>query len=137
MKFKMILIATMLGLASVAQAQSSVDSATATVSSSTTTTTSSTTTASTTASTTSSTTSSTTTTTTTTTSAPSTKTVPNVVGMYEASAVSAIQSAGLNASVSYDYNGNAFNDGTVKSQSPSGGTTVNAGSTVSIVVWIY
>lgn len=68
---------------------------------------------------------------------PTTVTVPNVLGMLEANAVSAIQSAGLNASVSYDYNGNAFNDGTVKSQSPSGGSQVSSGFTVAIVVWIY
>ena len=79
----------------------------------------------------------TTTTTTTTTAAPSTVTVPSVVGTLEASAISAIQAQGLVASVSYDYGGNFSNDGTVKSQSPAGGTTVNVGSTVSIVVWIF
>jgi serine/threonine-protein kinase len=53
--------------------------------------------------------------------------------MGEASARSAISGAGLNPAVSYAYS-NSVAKGIVISQSPLGGTTVNAGSSVSISV---
>jgi len=59
--------------------------------------------------------------------------VPSVVGMGEASARSSISGAGLNPAVSYAYS-NSVAKGIVISQSPLGGTTVNAGSSVSISV---
>jgi beta-lactam-binding protein with PASTA domain len=69
--------------------------------------------------------------------APVLKTVPNVVGMTEANAKTAITNAGLNWSVSYQnqsYNGQAT-AGTVASQNPTNPQQVQPGSTVSIVVW--
>jgi penicillin-binding protein 1A len=59
--------------------------------------------------------------------------VPSVLGMGEANARSAISGAGLNPAVSYAYS-NSVAKGIVISQSPLGGTTVNAGSSVSISV---
>jgi len=64
-------------------------------------------------------------------------TVGNYVGSARTTAVSNIQNLGLNASVTYQnqtYNGQATAD-TVASQSPSNGTRLALGSTVSIVVW--
>jgi beta-lactam-binding protein with PASTA domain len=64
-------------------------------------------------------------------------TVGNYVGSYRTTAVSNIQALGLNASVTYQnqtFNGQATAD-TVASQSPSSGTRLASGSTVSIVVW--
>lgn len=64
-------------------------------------------------------------------------TVPSVVGQTQSTAQTNITNAGLNYSVSYQnqtYNGQAT-AGTVASQSPTGGSKVNPGSTVSIVVW--
>lgn len=60
-------------------------------------------------------------------------TVPGVVGMSESQATAAIQAAGLHPAVSYSYS-DSVAKGTVISQSPLGGTSVNAGSTVSISV---
>ncbi|MDY6795388.1 MAG: PBP1A family penicillin-binding protein [Actinomycetota bacterium] len=59
--------------------------------------------------------------------------VPSVVGMSESGARSAIQATGLSPSVSYAYSSSVAK-GTVISQSPLGGTTVNSGSAVSISV---
>ena len=59
--------------------------------------------------------------------------VPSVVGMGESGAVAAIKNAGLNPAVSYAYSG-TMPSGTVISQSPLGGTSVNAGSSISITV---
>jgi beta-lactam-binding protein with PASTA domain len=65
-------------------------------------------------------------------------TVPNVTGQSQSSAVSSIQSAGLVASVSYTSSGaNSGNNGTVASQSPTGGTSVSSGSTVFITVYSF
>ena len=64
-------------------------------------------------------------------------TVGNYVGQARTTAVSNIQALGLNASVSYQnqtFNGQATAD-TVASQSPSSGTRLATGGTVSIVVW--
>jgi beta-lactam-binding protein with PASTA domain len=64
-------------------------------------------------------------------------TVGNYVGQARTTAVSNIQALGLNASVTYQnqtFNGQATAD-TVASQSPSSGTRLASGSTVSIVVW--
>lgn len=60
-------------------------------------------------------------------------TVPPVTGMSESQASSAIRSAGLNPTVNYSYSSTAPK-GTVIGQSPLGGTSVAAGSTVSINV---
>jgi beta-lactam-binding protein with PASTA domain len=60
--------------------------------------------------------------------------VPGVVGMEEAKAIAAIVAVdGLAASVTYEYN-NTIPAGTVISQSPDGGTVVDVGTTVNIVV---
>jgi beta-lactam-binding protein with PASTA domain len=64
-------------------------------------------------------------------------TVGNYVGSARTTAVSNIQALGLNASVTYQNqssNGQATAD-TVASQSPTNGTRLASGSTVSIVVW--
>ena len=64
-------------------------------------------------------------------------TVGSYVGLARTTAVSNIQSLGLNASVTYQnqsFNGQATAD-TVASQSPPSGTRLASGSTVSIVVW--
>jgi beta-lactam-binding protein with PASTA domain len=64
-------------------------------------------------------------------------TVGNYVGSARTTAVSNIQSIGLNPSVTYQnqsYSGQATAD-TVASQSPANGTRLASGSTVSIVVW--
>jgi hypothetical protein len=60
-------------------------------------------------------------------------TVPDVVGMTEAAARTAIEAADLKVEVSYECNG-AVPIGTVISQDPEGGTVVNVGSTVAIAV---
>jgi membrane peptidoglycan carboxypeptidase len=59
--------------------------------------------------------------------------VPSVVGMGEAEARQVVAGAGLTASVSYQYSSSAAS-GTVISQSPLGGSTVDSGSTVYLVV---
>jgi len=60
--------------------------------------------------------------------------VPNVVGQSEASAVSTIEAIGyLVASVTYQYH-NTIPASIVISQDPSGGTPVDTGSTVNLVV---
>jgi len=60
--------------------------------------------------------------------------VPGVVGLSEAEAVAAIESVdGLTASVSYEYS-NTIPADTVMSQEPAGGTSVDVGTTVYIVV---
>ena len=64
-------------------------------------------------------------------------TVGSYVGQARTTAVSNIQALGLNASVTYQnqsFSGQAVAD-TVASQSPSSGTRLASGSTVSIVVW--
>jgi len=64
-------------------------------------------------------------------------TVGSYVGTARTTAVINIQNLGLNASVTYQnqtYNGQATAD-TVASQSPSNGTRLASGSTVSLVVW--
>ena len=64
-------------------------------------------------------------------------TVPNVVGQSESTARTLIQNVGLQPSVSYQnqtFNGQAT-AGTVASQSPTSGTRLTSGSSVSIVVW--
>jgi large repetitive protein len=65
-------------------------------------------------------------------------TVPNVVGQSQSTAVTSIQNAGLVASVSYTSSGaNSGNNGTVASQSPTGGTSVSSGSTVFITIYSF
>ncbi len=59
--------------------------------------------------------------------------VPGVTGLSEANAVAAIRAAGLNPVVSYAYS-SVITRGIAISQSPLAGTTVNAGSSVSITV---
>jgi len=64
-------------------------------------------------------------------------TVPSVVGSTQSSAQTSISNVGLNYSTTFQnqtYNGQAT-AGTVASQSPSGGTKLAQGGTVSIVVW--
>ena len=64
-------------------------------------------------------------------------TVPSVVGSTQSSAQTSIQKVGLNYSTTFQnqtYNGQAT-AGTVASQSPSSGTRLASGGTVSIVVW--
>lgn len=69
---------------------------------------------------------------------PASTTVPNVIGQAQSTAVSNIQNAGLVASVSTTSSGaTSGNNGTVASQSPSGGSSVSQGSTVSITVFSY
>ena len=63
--------------------------------------------------------------------------VPSVVGQTKSSAETTISNLGLNYSTTYQnqtYSGQAT-AGTVYIQSPSGGTRLASGSTVSIVVW--
>ncbi len=60
-------------------------------------------------------------------------TVPDVVGMSDDSAQSAIKNAGLNVTATYQYNDDV-ESGRVVSQSVSGGTQVSPGTTVNIVV---
>jgi beta-lactam-binding protein with PASTA domain len=66
-------------------------------------------------------------------SPPPSTTVPDVVGMTQASAESTIAGASLNSSVSTDYS-ETVPAGSVISQSIAGGTTVNQGTTIGIVV---
>jgi beta-lactam-binding protein with PASTA domain len=64
-------------------------------------------------------------------------TVPSVVGSTQSSAQTSISNVGLNYSTTFQnqtYNGQAT-AGTVASQSPSSGTRLASGGTVSIVVW--
>jgi hypothetical protein len=69
---------------------------------------------------------------------PTTTTVPNVVGQTESNARNAITNATLVPSVTYTSTGATLeNNGTVASQNPTGGTTVNLNSTVSIVVYQF
>lgn len=69
---------------------------------------------------------------------PSTTTVPDVVGDTESTASTTITNVNLVPSVSYTNVGaTEGNNGTVKSQSPAAGTTVNLNTTVSIVVYQY
>lgn len=69
---------------------------------------------------------------------PPTGTVPNVIGQTLNDAAALIQSAGFSPSGSTTTSGaNSSNNGTVASQSPSGGTTANLDSTVSFVVYNY
>lgn len=62
--------------------------------------------------------------------------VPPVEGLTQGAAESAISSAGLVPSVSTQSTADVTKWNTVKSQSPSAGTMVSEGSTVSIVVWV-
>ena len=65
-------------------------------------------------------------------------TVPNVIGQNQSTAVNNIQSAGLSASTQPDEAGaTSSNNGTVKSQSPSGGSSVASGSNVTLTVYNY
>lgn len=59
--------------------------------------------------------------------------VPGVTGLSEGNAVGAIRAAGLNPAVNYAYS-SVVAKGIVISQSPLAGTSVNAGSSVSITV---
>ena len=61
--------------------------------------------------------------------------VPTVTGMQQAAAENLITSAGLVPSVTTEPAPNPGQAGKVKSQDPAGGTQVEVGSTVSIVVW--
>ncbi len=60
-------------------------------------------------------------------------TVPDVVGMSDDSAQSAIKNAGLSVTATYQYN-DSVESGKVVSQSVSGGTQVSPGTTINIVV---
>ena len=60
--------------------------------------------------------------------------VPNVVGDTQADAATALQGAGLQANFVTVPVSKRSQDGIVQSQDPSGGTTVNQGSTVTVVV---
>lgn len=62
--------------------------------------------------------------------------VPNVEGMSQAQAESLISSRGLVPQTTTQSTADATKWDKVKSQSPAGGTMVNEGSTVSIVVWV-
>jgi beta-lactam-binding protein with PASTA domain/predicted Ser/Thr protein kinase len=64
-------------------------------------------------------------------------TVPNVVGDTQAQAASALSSAGLQANFVTVPVSKRNQDGVVQSQDPSGGSTVNQGSTVTVVVGQY
>jgi hypothetical protein len=69
---------------------------------------------------------------------PTTTTVPNVVGQTETNARNAITNASLVPSVTYTTTGATLgNNGTVASQNPTSGTTVNLNSTVNIVVYQF
>lgn len=59
-------------------------------------------------------------------------TVPNVVGLTQANAESAITAVGLVASATLEYS--TENAGTVFFQAPAGGTVAEAGSTVNVKV---
>lgn len=70
-----------------------------------------------------------------TTSPPSTVAVPNVNGLFEATAVSNVQNAGLNPVVEYsDVTSNLPENGQVIGQQPSPGTQVTPGTTVFMTV---
>jgi hypothetical protein len=60
--------------------------------------------------------------------------VPDVVGLAEAAAVAAIEGLGLVASASTTYTDCSQDAGNVTSQLPTGGTMVDPGETVDIVV---
>lgn len=63
-------------------------------------------------------------------------TVPNVVGLSQSAAQSALAAAGLDYETTTTETGaNSGNDGKVKTQSPAAGTSVNAESTVDLVVY--
>jgi hypothetical protein len=68
-------------------------------------------------------------------------TVPNVVGVLQATAESTIEDADLvvGTVTTADNDGGATeaNDGTVKSQSPAAGTVVNEGTDVDLVVYAW
>jgi serine/threonine-protein kinase len=70
-------------------------------------------------------------------SGPSTVTVPDVVGDTQAQAVSTLQSASLNPVVFCQSTSQQSQNGLVQSQNPSGGKTVQTGSTVNITVASY
>lgn len=64
--------------------------------------------------------------------------VPNVVGMTEAQAITALTNAGFNHSSSTSSSGaTSGNNGKIKSQSPAGGESAQEGSYVSIVKYNY
>ncbi len=71
---------------------------------------------------------------------PSTTTVPDVVGMGQAEATGRLRQAGLDVAVAFEQEcdpadpGCDYRQGVVWSQSPGGGTEVDDGSTVTIVV---
>jgi serine/threonine-protein kinase len=64
-------------------------------------------------------------------------TVPNVVGETQAQAASSLSSAGLQANFVTVPVSKRSQDGVVQSQDPAGGSTVNQGSTVTVVVGQY
>lgn len=68
---------------------------------------------------------------------PSTVSVPGVTGLTSASAMNIILNAGLNPSGSYQDTNNSSLENIVLSQSPTGGTQVNPGSTVSYTIGNY
>lgn len=69
---------------------------------------------------------------------PPTASVPNVVGQTQAAATTSLQNAGFVVSIATTSVGaNSSNNGTVSSQSPSGGSTANLGSTVTITVFTF
>lgn len=71
-------------------------------------------------------------------SAPTTTTVPNIVGATEDSAEAATLAAGLGVTFTQTTSGaTKLNHGTVKSQSPAAGTTVSLGSTVTAEVYLF
>jgi beta-lactam-binding protein with PASTA domain len=62
-------------------------------------------------------------------------TVPNVVGLNQGQAASALHRAGFGVSVSYATTSSRSLSGTVKAQSPGSGTQADRGATVLIVVY--
>jgi beta-lactam-binding protein with PASTA domain len=66
-------------------------------------------------------------------------TMPNVVGLSESAAAGAINSAGLlyEFTTETSVGATAQNNGTVKSQSPSAGTSVACGSNTGLTIYVY
>jgi penicillin-binding protein 1A len=63
--------------------------------------------------------------------------VPNVVGLKQSQAMNTLSKAGLRVNVSYAPTSNHSLNGTVRSQSPHSGASVDEGATVTIVVYDY
>jgi len=71
-------------------------------------------------------------------SPPTTTTVPNVVGMTEDAAEGTLVSAGLAVTFTQTNSGaTKLNHGTVKSQSPTAGSTVSFGTTITAEVYLF